>query len=194
MSREIKLGDEVIDQFPIWMDDGYSKKSGESSFSVNLWHGGVPSAVPVTITEIGSSGEYRVRFTPDALGFWLLEVVPDYDHQPWQGEYDVDYGGETDIQVNGAISDDTATVKAALWLEIDGEPVTDVDSMSAKVKEPDGTEVVDLGTSVTPSADGVFEFSFSTSLLASHTPYLIAATVAKGSRMWNGNFGFVKVG
>lgn len=194
MSRKIQLGEEVVDQFPVWKEDGYTKKSGEISFTVSLWRNGVPSSVPVVISEVGSSGEYKATFTPDALGFWLLEIIPAFNHQPWKGEYDVEYGSDTDTKVGGAISDDTTTVKVALWLEIDGEPVFDVDSMSAKVKTPDGTEIEDLGTKLTPSVDGVFEFEFETSKLTAHTPYLIAAVATKAGRPWYGNFGFVKVG
>jgi hypothetical protein len=194
MARDIHLGTEVVDQFPVWKEDGYTKKSGETSFAVSLWRNGVISAVPVAISEIGSTGEYKAVFTPDSLGFWLLEIIPTFNHQPWKGEYEVEYGSDTDINLNGAISDDTTTVKVALWLELDGEPVFDVDSMSAKVKEPDGTEVSDLGTKTAPSPDGVFEFEFSTSLLTAHTPYLVAAIATKAGRPWYGNFGFVKVG
>ena len=36
---------------------------------------GVASTLAVTVTEVGTTGRYRVSFTPDVTGTWLLEVT-----------------------------------------------------------------------------------------------------------------------
>lgn len=98
MSRQIEAGETVIDQFPVFEWDGYTKKSGETVFTTSLWKDGVSQpALPVTISEIGASGEYKVDFEPDDSGFWLLQVLIDYNKDVWKGEYDVSTGSIADI-------------------------------------------------------------------------------------------------
>lgn len=91
MSREVKVSEEVVDQFPVFDLDGYTKKSGETSFTKTIWqNGSVRSDIPVTISEIGSSpGEYKVSWTPDSVGFWMVEVDINYNKDVWVGDYDV---------------------------------------------------------------------------------------------------------
>lgn len=50
-----------------------------SDFTVNLFLDGAISVVAVSITEI-SGGFYKVSFTPDAEGFWALDIVKDTDN------------------------------------------------------------------------------------------------------------------
>lgn len=71
--------DQVKDQISVYDDTGVAKISGLTlvggDFTVTVWLDGVPDALPVSITEIGVSGEYLVEFTPNLEGTWIVEVV-----------------------------------------------------------------------------------------------------------------------
>lgn len=87
MSRPIKVGEVVVDHFSVFDFDGYTKKTGETVFASTLWKNGVVSALPVAIAEIGSSGEYKIEFTPDTEGVWSVNVLIDYNKDWWGAEY-----------------------------------------------------------------------------------------------------------
>ncbi len=98
MGRQIPAGEAVIDQFPIWEHDGYTKKTGETVFTVMVWLDGVVQAAIIpTVSEIGTSGEYKIEFQPDNTGFWTVEVLIDYNKDIWFGEYDAATGSIQDI-------------------------------------------------------------------------------------------------
>jgi len=86
-SRQIRVGDPVVDHFPVFDLDGYTKKSGETTFTSVLWKDGIESAVSVSISEISSSGEYKVSFTPDTIGVWSVQVFVNYNKDWWGAEY-----------------------------------------------------------------------------------------------------------
>ena len=87
MSRVVKTGEVVKDVFPVFDEDGYSLKSGETSFTTWLWKDSVVSVIAVTIEEIGSSGEYSTSFTPDEDGVWNLQILIDYNKDVMSREY-----------------------------------------------------------------------------------------------------------
>jgi hypothetical protein len=97
MARQVKTDVLVVDQFPVFEDDGYTKKSGETLFTPRIWLDGSPQAVPVSISEIGVSGEYKVEFTPNANGFWRVTVLIDYNKDIWGGEYEASTGSVEDL-------------------------------------------------------------------------------------------------
>ena len=92
MTREVKVSDPVADHFSAFEDDGYTKRSGlvGGSFSVTVFKDGVLApTVLVTITEIGTTGEYKIAFTPSTLGFYSVQVLIDFNKDIWEGEYEV---------------------------------------------------------------------------------------------------------
>jgi hypothetical protein len=97
MSRDVKIGETVVDQFPVFDTDGYTKKSGETVFTKSLWVNGAPSGQTVTISEIGSSGEYEVGFTPNAEGYWALQILIDYNKDVWGEGYQASAGTIGDV-------------------------------------------------------------------------------------------------
>ncbi len=97
MTREIQIGDTVIDQFPVFASDGYTKVSGQTAFTFSVWKDAVVESVPVTISEIGITGDYKVEFEPDAEGLWRLEVLIDYNKDIWHMDYVVISGTTQDI-------------------------------------------------------------------------------------------------
>lgn len=98
MSRTLSLDSTVIDQFPVYEPDGIAKKSGltHSDFTVNVYKDGAVQSTTVNISEI-SNGEYSLTFNPDDLGFWLVEVLIDYNNEWWFGEYDVVLADNSDL-------------------------------------------------------------------------------------------------
>ncbi len=78
MARTVVLNTVYTDQFPALEIDGITKTSGLTvaggDFTFTIWNNGTVSSVVPTITEIASSGEYRFQLTPNALGFWKVEI------------------------------------------------------------------------------------------------------------------------
>jgi hypothetical protein len=93
MSREIQVSTLVTDQFSVFEVDGITKVSGledPADFSVVIWKdGAVQAAYSYTIAEIGSSGEYKFTFTPNAAGYWQAEVTATAYDEIWFGQYEV---------------------------------------------------------------------------------------------------------
>lgn len=189
MGRTLPLGTEVQDQFPVWGTDGYTKVSGITSFEARLWWNGILAGQPVTIQEIGTSGEYRARFTPNAVGYWFLEIAVPYNNDIWAAAYDIE---QRQFDIQASMADDGTDATLALWCEEDGVRVLDVDQIAAQVRDSEGNLVVDLGTEVTPTVDGCFRFQAASAALASHVPYIVAATAQRGSFSWVRNIGFAK--
>lgn len=188
MSRYTTLGEEIVDQFSVWASNGYDKVSGVTSFDVSLWFEGVPSVRPVVISEIGVSGEYKVSFTPNTVGSWVLEVKIPSNLDVWGGEYKVVRGKEEDIEMRFSIADDGNEITMLCWTEIDGQRTLIPTSCSAKIIGEVG-EVKDLGTNNSPDANGAFSF-VTDSDLDPHTPYYVAISMTDGSRPWYANKGF----
>lgn len=74
---QASVNDIVIDQFSAFDDDGVVKRSGlaPSGFTVVVWKDAVvQTGTTITITEIGTSGEYKLSYAPTSVGFWKVEV------------------------------------------------------------------------------------------------------------------------
>lgn len=73
-----KLAQEIVTLFSVFQPvDGYTKVSGlvQGDFTFASWKDGVVSAdLSWAITEIGSSGEYKIVCTFNSIGEWKIEV------------------------------------------------------------------------------------------------------------------------
>jgi hypothetical protein len=98
MSRIVPSGETIIDSFPGIDLDGYSRVSGLSSFTTSVWRDGVPDATSVVISEIGSTGEYRISFDSGASGFIKIQILIDYNKDYWEWEFDVQDVQTQDIE------------------------------------------------------------------------------------------------
>jgi hypothetical protein len=183
------LGDPIVDHFPVFESDGYTKKTGESIFYPSIWKEGVVQTPVSTVSEIGTSGEYLFTFIPPQKGHWSYEVLINYNKEIWAGQVQV--GGE-DVVWGASMGDDGQNAVFGLWLEQDGERRMDIDSISAKLMDTQGNLIVDLGSNSTPTAEGVFEFSTPSTNLAQQVPYLVAASATDGTQTWDNNLGVVK--
>ncbi len=152
MIREVENdGSPVIDQFPVFDTDGYSKKSGltlgAGDFVVTSWRDSVQVTVPLTISEIaGTPGEYKVTWTPPAgvYGRYEIQVFIDYNKQIWHGEYQVVGSGQDRIlgllHENAIVDNQTYDASAQLL----SARVRVFDSAANVPSTPGGSETVGL--------------------------------------------------
>lgn len=80
---EIAPGDTVTDQFAVFENDGITKHTGllPGSFAVVAWRDGVVTPLVVALSEVGSSGEYKMVYTPLTPGFWKVEVFSSFSDE-----------------------------------------------------------------------------------------------------------------
>lgn len=188
--QTVDLGTTILDQFPIYQPDGWTKITGEAAFTVALWCNGVPRVVAYTVTEIGTSGEYVFSFTPDLPGQWVTEVGIDSTHTVYGGTYVVT---QAPLTWGFAAADDDTDVTFSIWLERDGQRQLDMESVAVSVRLPTGVEVQDLGTDVHDNADGVFTFSMASVDLDAGQEYYLACEATRAGLTWHTNLGFAKV-
>lgn len=189
--REIQLGDMITDQFPVFQADRVTKQTGETVFTTTLWKDGVvQTPTPsVSIVEIGSSGEYKVTFTPDTEGFWELEIDPDYNDDLWSGQYDV----IARLRFNSTMADNGTNAEFCVWAERNGQRLTNLTQMTATIKDGQDNTVVSLGADSSDTSDGIFRWTTATSNLETDISYVLAITATDGDDTYNANLGFVKV-
>jgi len=84
----IAPGETIIDQFPVFNDDGYTTKTGllAGDFTVSVYVDGASTSLTVTITEIGSTGNYRMSYSPPTEGYWNVQVLADFNKDIWVSE------------------------------------------------------------------------------------------------------------
>lgn len=90
--RRITARTQVVDHFPVYGEDGFSKVAGlgADAFDVVVFRDGEVEVLAVTIAEIaGSPGEYRMVFTPEVAGFHEVEVVYPAGKQVYAEQYEV---------------------------------------------------------------------------------------------------------
>ena len=91
MARQIYKNLAAVDQLSVFEPDGVTKHSGlvSGDFAVLVYQdGAIRTPFTTLVTEI-LGGEYKIDWTPDAAGFWLIEVSNSYNDEIWFGEYDV---------------------------------------------------------------------------------------------------------
>lgn len=83
---------ELVDQFPVFGDDGFTKVGGltADAFRITVYRDAELAPSVVDVVEIaGSSGEYRLAFRPDAPGIWEVEIAYLAGRQVYAEQYDV---------------------------------------------------------------------------------------------------------
>lgn len=192
MAQKITLGAVAVGTFPIYELDGYTKHSGVVSFTPSLWLNGAVSAVPVTVAEIGTSGEYKVSFTPTSVGVWEVEVLNAYNEDSWGESFNVD---PSNVKFEMTASDNGVTASFGIWMTKDGVRVTDLDSMALTAHSSTGTLEHTFVTETSCSTEGVFQFECSASQFSSDVEYYLSITATKvsPSGTWSSNLGFTKV-
>lgn len=147
MIREVEDNVEVVDQFPAFEGDGYTKRSGllqgSGDFSVTAFKDAAEYAVSVTIEEIGTTGEYKVRWTPalSQLGLYHIQVLVDFSKEIWAGWY----------QVVDELSQDMLQVLRAQCDKIDlvptlGPNAVTTGSLMDRMMNKDATKTYNQGT------------------------------------------------
>jgi len=83
---------ELVDQFPVFGDDGFTKVGGltAEAFRITVYRDAELAPSVVDVVEIaGSPGEYRLAFTPDFPGIWEVEIAYVARRQVYAEQYDV---------------------------------------------------------------------------------------------------------
>lgn len=166
MTRRLELGDTFTDVFPIFEIDGVTKHSGATSFVTNLLKEGVSSAIPVTVTEIASTGDYKVCFTPDSIGAWVVQVYNSYDNVWWSTVVEVSFAEVTaEARVSVAFDDSVRRFYMETWLERGNAIVEKPSLVSCEVTLLDrlGNEVFTVD-STSPKDDHHFSLYYDTPL------------------------------
>ena len=90
MSRQVKAGSTIVDSFSaISLEDGFSKISGLTNFTTYVWRDSVSVAIPVAITEIDTSGEYKIELNAGSIGFVKVQILIDYNKDIIECGFDV---------------------------------------------------------------------------------------------------------
>lgn len=81
MTINASIGELVQVQFPCFDIDGITPLTGkgDSDFGKLLIVDNVISGVTMTVAEVGSTGRYVMRFTPDVGGLWYAEVTTEVE-------------------------------------------------------------------------------------------------------------------
>lgn len=96
MARRAVKDEAFVDQFSVFEDDGYTKRSGLTAgdFTVTIWYEGAELPIAFTISEIDSSGEYEFGFVPSGVGFWKVEIHINFNDEILSSDIEV---SEVDI-------------------------------------------------------------------------------------------------
>jgi hypothetical protein len=177
-----QVGEEVISQFPIFDTDGVSYLSGVSpgDFEISEFRDDASAVVSATVAEIGSTGMYRVRFTPTEQAQWAVIVKLPTTGDVWgmlvraYSELSRDIA---EAQMNAAYDDDASVLFLETWLDRGGRtvPAADLVSCSVTVYTASGTALFTV-SSITPKADGHFGMSQATPL-DDNRPYSAMVTI-----------------
>lgn len=184
------LGEVLTAHFPLFEADDVTKKTGETSFVVTTWRDGALDPQPATVTEIGTTGEYTVAYTPPSVGPWEVEVFDPGTGARWREDVIVE---QARAQWGFSASDDTVDISFSAWMGIDEQTVLDLDSLAAEVRTQDGSVVVALGTETVADANGVYRFVGDATLIPAGNEYYLALTATRGTVTWTGTLGFNKV-
>jgi len=85
MSRDVAVSTLVTGHFPVFENDGVSKHSGllSTDFTATVYHNSAPAVLAVSVSEIGTSGEYQYTFTPTLIGVYDVEIFIHYNNDIW---------------------------------------------------------------------------------------------------------------
>lgn len=180
-TRSCIINDEFVDTFPVYDTDGYTKVSGlnvNTAFETTWRRDGVEVANPTgfAITEIGTSGEYKIDVPANglnALGFWQCEVAIPSNGQIWAVGIQVI---ENFMDVINALFQGSLSITFDINDE-DDDPITDVyvqvftDDLSRLVQA--GRSNQSAGEFLTTLDPGDYKVILSKSLVVFSNPYSI---------------------
>lgn len=192
MASQITLGATATDHFPLYELDGTTKHSGITGFTTIIWLNGIVNAVVGTVTEISTSGEYRVTFTPTSVGSWSWETTNTYNDDVFGGTFDV---VAANVKFEMTASDNGVVASFGIWMTKDGVRVTDLTSMSLTARSSTGSSINVFTPVTSDTSEGVFRFTCSAGLFSSDVEYYldITATRVSPAGSWSSNLGFTKV-
>lgn len=97
MSRQVQSGTTIVDSFPGIDYDGFTRVTGLSAFTTWVWRDGVVDSSVVTITEIGTTGEYKIELDAGASGLLKVQILVDYNKDLFEWNFDIREYTEDDL-------------------------------------------------------------------------------------------------
>lgn len=91
------------------------------------------------------------------------------------------------------MADDGVTLRIVVWVDEGGQRVSDYDAMSLQIKDGGSNLIVDLGTDVSDTADGLFSFETPVSAVTRNVPYVLTGQAVRALVTDAYNVGFVRV-
>jgi len=151
------VGELLRIHFPVFEEDGLTPSPGlpDSAFVKTLVRDTVASVVPVTVTEVGSTGRYFAAFTPDQIGRWYLDVQTPFD-DVFGADVLVTEPLSTRVVGSFAYDPTTNTLDGNIWLERDGLLITAVTSATASFYNAAGVLLFPPLVDLIPDAQGFF--------------------------------------
>jgi hypothetical protein len=192
MASTAILGSVVTDHFPLYELDGTTKHSGITAFTTVIWLNGVVSAVVGTVAEIGTSGEYKVSFTPTSAGLWSWETTNTYNDDVYGGSCDVI---AANVKFEMTASDNGVLASFGIWMTQDGVRVTNITTMTLTARSSSGSSINIFTPNSSCTTEGVFKFTCAAGFFTSDVEYYldITATRTTPAGSWSSNLGFTKV-
>jgi hypothetical protein len=95
----------------------------------------------------------------------------------------------TTHQFDYVAADNGTNATFGVWLEENGTPRTDLDSIALVLKDTQGSTIHNFGVNNTPGVDGVYEFTVASGTLTEHTAYYLIPTATKGVDTWATSMG-----
>lgn len=122
--------------------DGYTKLTGQAgACTYDLWEDGAVSAIPVTINEIGVSGEYYGLFTVGTADLYWLEITtPTFDVWKEIIEPKIGFGGGATLPISGVVQ---ASTISGVVVEDEISGVVETTEVTGTVETEDITGTVD---------------------------------------------------
>lgn len=177
------------------------RRSDSQYWTGAVWQAGFISIVMTEEDATNLPGSYFVDFNHAVAGSGLDEILVRYTNAAPLAGLDEEqhvfrpYASSLspDRRLGHALADDGVDLRVSLWIEEAGQRVTDYTSVSAQIKDSTGTLVVNLGTVLSDSTDGVFAFATSIAAVTRNVCYVLAVQAVRGVLTDSYNVGFVRV-
>lgn len=142
------------------------------------------------LTQEGATSKWYYDWSPTILssGQYFIEyILIDDDANTATLTEDLIIDKRINFQFSAA--DNTTTIELAIWAEVPGKVLTDIDSIDAQILNASGVMIDDLGTQTLHSSEGVFRFTTTSGALGNNTPYYLAIQAIRGNDTFNVNMG-----
>lgn len=144
----------------------------------------------MALTQEGATSKWYYDWSPSLLssGQYFIEYTL-IDSDTNTASLIEDLTIEKRITFQFSAADNSTNIEFAIWAEVPGKVLTDIESVSLRILNASGTLINDLGIQTTYSVEGVFRFTMSSLSLGDNTPYYLDIQAVRGNDIFNVNMG-----